>query len=367
MLYNWQQPEWPEFKYELSEVEELLYRYVEKEGHISGLITALPEGLRDQSLLDLMTAEAVKTFAIEGEFLSREDVLSSIRNNLGLNRVPEKIKDKRAEGVAKLMVDVRESFALPLTENMLFRWHQTMMEPYLNINTGQWRTGTEPMQIISGAIGREVVHFEAPPADQVPQQMKSFIQWFNHTGPGQERAIFHGPVRSGIAHVYFESIHPFEDGNGRIGRALSEKALSQGLSRPILLSLSQAIEAKRKDYYQALKVAQRSIEITPWIHYFLSTILKAQHQAESQISFTIKKSHFFDRFALRLNPRQEKVLNRMFEAGPEGFEGGMSAKKYMSIAKTSKATATRDLGDLVKMEALAVSGQGRSTRYQLVT
>ena len=365
MKYNWQQEDWPDFKYDLSKLGEPLFQLAEGQGQLAGLLQGLPDKMQEQSIIDVMVAEAVKTFAIEGEHISREDVLSSIRNNLGLNRLPEKIKDKRAEGVARLMVAVREDFQEDLTESMLFEWHRVMMEPYANINTGQWRLGQHPMQIISGSAGREVIHFEAPPSDQVPAEMIQYIKWFNDTAPSRQQNYIHPSIRSAIAHVYFESIHPFEDGNGRIGRALSEKALSQGAGRPVLLSLSNAIESKRQAYYGALKVAQGSNEITPWIKYFVYTILEAQKMVKRQISFTIAKAHFFDRYVGRLNPRQKKVLNRMLVAGPDGFEGGMRAKKYMSIAKTSKATATRDLQELVHMGALTVKGGGRSVRYEL--
>ena len=349
MQYNWQQKDWPDFKYDLSQLEELLFQLAEAQGRLTGLLQGLPEEMQEQSLIDIMVSEAVKTSAIEGEYISRQDVLSSIRNRMGLNRFPEKIKDKRAEGVARLMVAVRESFAEDLTEAMLFEWHRMMMEPYTNINKGQWRSEREPMQIISGPIGQEVIHFEAPPSHKVPSEMNRFITWFNVTSTGKPRHIFPAPVRSAVAHLYFESIHPFEDGNGRIGRALSEKVLSQGTGRPAVISLSNAIEAKHQDYYEALKAAQRSNEITPWITYFIYTTLEAQQLVIQQIHFTLTKTHFFDKYAKHLNTRQEKVLNRMFESGPTGFEGGMSAKKYMSIAKISKATATRDLQELVKI------------------
>ncbi|MBK6946696.1 MAG: Fic family protein [Haliscomenobacter sp.] len=362
MEYNWQQPDWPNFGFDSTGLDALLFQWAEGQGRIGGLLQALSQRMQETSAIDIMVAEAVKTSAIEGELLSREDVLSSIRNNLGLNRFPEKIKDKRAQGVARLMVASREAFAEALAEPMLFDWHRMLMEPYANMHVGQWRSGLAPMQVISGAAGREVVHFEAPPSASVPEEMHRFIAWFNQTGPGNAHQA---PVRAAIAHVYFESIHPFEDGNGRIGRALSEKALSQGIGRPVILSLSQAIESKRQAYYQALKAAQRSNEITPWIRYFLETILEAQEMAVQQISFTIAKSRFFNDFTGALNPRQEKVLQRMFEAGPEGFTGGMSAKKYMSIAKTSKATATRDLQYLAQIGALVPLGGGRSTRYGL--
>ncbi len=365
MQYNWQRRDWPDFRYDLSGLEEKLIQLAEGQGRISGMVKALPEDFQLESLIDVMVAEAMKTSAIEGEHLSREDVLSSLRNQLGLNRFPEKIKDKRARGVARLMVAGRESYAKPLTEKMLFDWHRMVMEPFANLRKGQWRSGPEPMQIISGPVGREVVHFEAPPSSEVPGEMKRFIGWFNQTAPGKERAILHAPVRSAIAHLYFETIHPFEDGNGRVGRALSEKALSQGAGKPVLLSLSAAIAADRQAYYDALKAGQRTNEITPWICYFVHTIFNAQELVTRQIDFTIAKSRFFDRFSARINSRQEKVLNRMFEAGPDGFKGGMSARKYVSIAKVSKATATRDLQELANMGALIMVGRGRNTRYEL--
>jgi Fic family protein len=213
--------------------------------------------------------------------------------------------------------------------------------------------------------GKQRIHFEAPPSDRVPQEMERFITWFNQTGPGGIKEIKKAPVRSAIAHLYFEAIHPFEDGNGRIGRAIAEKALSQGIGRPALLSLSKAIEANRKEYYDALEMAQQSNEITKWINYFVKTILAAQTEAEEQIDFTLKKAKFFDRYKDQLNDRQLKVIRRMLEEGPEGFTGGMNATKYGSVTKTSKATATRDLQDLLEKGIINVVGGGRSTRYQI--
>jgi Fic family protein len=230
---------------------------------------------------------------------------------------------------------------------------------------GAWRTHQEPMQIISGPYGKQKIHFEAPPSGNVTSEMKKFIQWFNDTAPGGKKEIKKAPVRSAIAHLYFESIHPFEDGNGRIGRAIAEKALSQTVGRPILLSLSQTIEADKKAYYAALEKAQRNNEITNWINYFVDTTLKAQKHAIEIIDFILKKAKFFDRFKEQLTERQTKAINKIFEAGPEGFEGGMNANKYMSINKVSKATATRDLQTLVLMNVLLPKGSGRSTSYIL--
>jgi Fic family protein len=195
--------------------------------------------------------------------------------------------------------------------------------------------------------------------------MARFIDWFNDTSPDGSRPIKKAVVRSAVAHLYFESIHPFEDGNGRVGRALSEKALSQGLGRPALLSLSQAIEAKRNDYYDALQQAQQANEITSWITWFVAIALEAQVQAEEYIDFTLRKTRLFDRWKDQLNERQIQILRRMLEEGPKGFEGGMSAKKYMSMADTSKATATRDLQDLAEKGIFVPTGGGRSTHYRI--
>ncbi len=365
MAYNWQLPGWPHFSFQQEQFESQLVQFIQQQGQLSGLLQGLPENLEKETLVDIMVMEALKTSEIEGEVLSKQDVLSSIRNNLGLNRIPEKVRDRRAMGVAKLMVELRENFQHPLTEQMLFSWHQILMESYKNLNIGQWRKATASMQIISGSIGREVIHFEAPPSHRVPIEMSRFIEWFNTSPTPQGNILLASPFRSAIAHLYFESIHPFEDGNGRIGRAISEKVLSQGLGQPILFSLSRVIEKNRKDYYEALKKAQREEEVTDWVNYFLSIILEAQKVAAQQISFTILKVNFFKQFANQLNQRQQKVLNRMFDAGPEGFQGGMSAKKYQSISKTSKATATRDLQYLLQINALQASGAGRSIRYHL--
>jgi Fic family protein len=311
-----------------------------------------------------MVIEAIKTSAIEGELLSRTDVMSSIRKNLGIETGPPS-GDKRAQGAAALMIAARNDFASPLSEDILFEWHRMIMTGHRHIAAGQWRTHAEPMQVLSGPVGHEQVHFEAPPSSAVPKEMTRFIQWFNDTAPGGNAEIRKAPVRSAIAHLYFESIHPFEDGNGRIGRALSEKALSQGLGRPALLSLSRVIEAKRKEYYDALKEGQKSNDITPWVTWFVNVVLEAQIQAEEQIDFTLKKTRLFDRFGNQLNERQLQILRRMLEEGPTGFEGGMSAKKYMVITGASKATATRDLQDLADKSIFVPSGGGRSTHYKI--
>lgn len=365
MKYNWQQKDWPDFKYDLSAVEDVILAFAEKVGVVSGIIGTLPKDIQSEAIIDMMVSEAMKTSEIEGEYLSRKDVMSSIKKNMGIHPDLKEGSDKRAQGISELMVAVRNSYADPLTTETLFSWHKMVMKGRRYGEIGCWRTHEEPMQVVSGRMGKEIVHYEAPPSKIIPKEMKRFIKWFNETGPNGSIEIKRAMVRSAIVHIYFETLHPFEDGNGRLGRALSEKALSQGLGRPVLLSLSHAIENKKSDYYDALEQAQKSNEITEWIKYFCNTVLMAQEQAEQQITFTLKKVKFFDHFEKVLNDRQIRVLGRMLEEGPHGFEGGMSAKKYMAITHTSKPTATRDMQDLVEKGVFFPIGEGRSRRYEV--
>ncbi|MCX6315984.1 MAG: Fic family protein [Bacteroidetes bacterium] len=365
--YNWQQKDWLQFRFTLEVVEQELLTFMEKVGRVSGILEGLPEETKQDVIVDIILAEAIKTSQIEGEYPNRKDVLSSIRKNLGLLYDTENIRDKSAVGLGELMIDVRKTFNEQLTEEKLFAWHKMLLGENKRVAIGQWRFHEEPMRVISGSLGKEKVHYEAPPSSKVPDEMKKFIQWFNDTAPGGKLEIKKAPVRSAIAHLYFETIHPFEDGNGRIGRAIAEIALSQTIGRPVLLSLSRTIEANKKLYYDSLEKAQQSNEITSWMEYFIKTTLDAQTEAEEQIEFTLKKTKFFDRFKDKLNDRQLTVIRRMLEEGTKGFAGGMNARKYIGITKTSKATATRDMQQLVESGAFILSGNagGRSTSYQV--
>tara|TARA_R110002020_G_scaffold114593_3_gene263515 strand:+ start:13425 stop:14528 length:1104 start_codon:yes stop_codon:yes gene_type:complete len=365
MKYNWQQKDWPNFRYEIIGIEAMLFQFAERTGRISGLLEGLPKEMQTEAMINIMVSEAIKTSEIEGEYLSRKDVVSSIRRNLGLHGDLPIVNDKKVEGISELMIAVRNSFSERLQKETLFSWHVMLMKGSTAIKSGVWRTHQEPMQIVSGAMGKEKIHFEAPPSAIVEKEMTNFISWFNATAPNGSKPIKQPILRAAIAHLYFESIHPFEDGNGRIGRAISEKALSQSIQRPILLSLSKSIEQHKSNYYGALQLAQRSNEITPWITYFVKTVLDAQIQAEEEIEFTLKKTRFFDVNLPVLNERQLKVIRRMLDEGPKGFEGGMNARKYVGIAGTSKATATRDLQDLVVKSIFVPVGAGRSVRYSL--
>ena len=364
--YNWQQKDWPRFKYDTTAVQSMLYEYERRNGLAKGVSDSLVSDLQVQQILHLMVEEAMKTSEIEGVYLSRKDVMSSMQKKLGLTPAPMKKRDKKAQGISDMLFDARESYKTQLSHNQIFSWHTLLMADAKDVRIGSYRTHDEPMQVVSGAMGKEKIHFEAPPSSVVPAEMDKFITWFNDTAPGGVHEIHSGPIRSAIAHLYFETIHPFEDGNGRIGRAIAEKVLAQHLNHPVLFSLSSAIESQKDQYYLALEKAQRSNDISNWITYFVSTILQAQESSLQQINFTLQKAKFFDAHREQLNDRQLKVVNRMLEAGSSGFEGGMNATKYMHITTTSKATATRDLQDLVEKNVFVPrSGGGRSTSYDL--
>ena len=365
MTYNWQKPDWPVFRYSLSEMEDVLHQISANSGRMSGLLEGLSTDIQVETIIKTMVSEALKTSEIEGEYLDHDMVMSSIRNNLGLNAVHELVTDKRALGVGEMMVSVRNHYHEELTEQMLFSWHEMIMRGNKYIKGGCWREHAEPMQIVSGPIGKQKVHFEAPPSEMVPEEMARFINWFNETAPGGHNEIKVAAVRAAIAHIYFESIHPFEDGNGRIGRAISEKALSQTQGRPAILSISKTIQDNRHDYYDALKDAQRSNEITNWIDYFVNVISAAQIEAEQQVSFALQKSKYMEAYKTLFNERQLRAVSRILKDGPEALEKGLSAKRYMAITNTSKATATRDLQDLLQKQAIKIQGAGRSTKYQL--
>lgn len=361
MRYNWQQKDWPNFQYQTNDIEDLLFDFAQRTGRIGGVLEGLSETEQTDAMINLMVSEAIKTSEIEGEYLSRNDVMSSIKRNLGIQQDAPLTKDKRAEGIAELMLAVRKNFNEALSERELLDWHSMLMKGNVSVQVGHWRTHEEPMQIVSGAMGREVVHFQAPPSERIPSEMEAFIAWFNKSQDKIKKPI----IRAAVAHLYFESIHPFEDGNGRIGRAIAEKALSQSINRPVLFSLSKSIESNKNAYYDALKKAQHSNEITEWVNYFVQTVLEAQIDAEQEIEFTLKKTKFFDQFKNGFNDRQVKAVRRMLDEGHKGFEGGMNARKYVSLTGASKATATRDLQDLVEKGVFVPIGGGRSTRYEI--
>jgi Fic family protein len=364
MQYNWQHKNWPNFTYDTSIIDELVLEFALETGEVKGLIDGLTKEEQQEAILQFMINEAIKTSEIEGEYHSRQDVMSSIQNRLGIHAISSNIRDIKAKCIAELMVEVRENYSTELSENLIINWHQILFSNARTIKVGTYRTGTEPMVIISGSIGREVVHYEAPPSELLKKEMTQFVNWYNAYSVDSNN-IKESLIKTAIAHLYFESIHPFEDGNGRIGRAIAEKCLSESMGRPLVLSISSSIEKDKPAYYNALKQAQRTLAITDWIRYFSLTILNAQKQTKTIIRFTLEKAKFLDRFKSQLNERQLKIITKMLDYGIEGFKGGMTAKKYMSIAKTSKATATRDLQDMVEKQCLRPMGAGRGVHYEL--
>lgn len=376
MKYSWQHPDWPNFTFDSAQSKNFLYQYALEAGRLSGGVNQLKDSLQYEAYIDLMVSEAINTSQIEGEKLDREDVRSSIKNFMGLSTPFIRIADPRAEGIAALMVDVQKTFTDILTKEKLFHWHKLVIpEPeksvlHSNLNVGHWRTSEEPMQIISGPIGYEKVHYEAPPAGQIDTEMTHLLQWFNDSNPlhSKQKEVLPGPIRAAIVHLWFESIHPFDDGNGRVGRALAEQALAQDINRPPLLSLSSIIEKDKNSYYSELnKASQFNLDITSWINWFTYSVQQAQYDATNKVDFILKKAKFWDTFQdIGLNERHIKVINKVLKAGPEGFEHGINARKYMSMTGCSKATATRDLGLLVNRGCLyRLEGGGRNTRYRL--
>jgi Fic family protein len=368
MRWNWQKEDWPRFGWDRSTLAGAEDRFLLETGVFLGTFQHLESDDREQITVDAMGTEATTTSEIEGEILDRASVQSSIRKQLGLAVSPSGTNKRvRAaeQGIAEMMVDLYRGFAAPLSDETLFRWHQMVVRGRADLlDVARYRTGEEPMQVVSGAIYNPKVHFEAPPSRTVPAEMTGFVDWFNRTGPGGAEPL-PALTRAGIAHLYFVSIHPFEDGNGRVGRAVAEKALAQGRGRPTLIALAGTILARRKGYYAALEDANKANEVTEWLLWFADAAIEAQRRTTRRVEFLIDTTRLLDRLRGRLNARQERALYRLLREGPEGFEGGLSAGNYVTITGASPATATRDLAEMVALGALTRAGERRHARYQL--
>lgn len=358
MPWNWELPQWPNFHYEEHPLAQKEKEFLLSLGSASACLKNLNKHESTRFIVEILSMEGFESSKIEGEILDRESLQSSIKQHFGLD--PDRKKSGNKEiGMAKLLCDVYDTYEAPLTHEMLWKWHTDLFSDHRHIeDKGKYRTHTEPMQIVSNRYGSPKVFFEAPPSKLIPQEMKAFIQWFNTSSQNILE-------RASLAHVYFESIHPFEDGNGRIGRLLVEKILSQGVGRPVLIAVSKILEERKKEYYSQLEKCNRTLEISDWMEYFSEMILQGQKESLNLLYFLIEKSKLMNRFAGQINERQEKALLRMFKEGPEGFSGGLSAENYISITKTPRATATRDLADLVQKGALFKKGELRYTRYFL--
>lgn len=364
MTWNWQNADWPNFRYDAPSLTLLERKFLQSAGEVIGAVRHFNEDDSNQLRIELLSDEAVKTSEIEGEFLDRVSVQSSLRRQFGLNADDRQVRPQE-RGIAEMMADVYRSWHSPLGHEGLFHWHSMLMAGNRYIETiGAYREHEDAMQIVSGRLDKPAIHFEAPPSRQVHAEMENFIARFNQSGPNG-RTPLQALTRAAVGHLYFESIHPFEDGNGRIGRALAEKSLAQNIGQPSLISLAFTIEKSRKAYYSELERHQRTLDITDWIIFFSETILEAQRATLDRINFFIQKAKFYDRFRNRLNERQQKVVARIFKEGTSGFKGGLSAENYISITGTSRATATRDLQQLVEIGAFTRTGELRHTRYSL--
>lgn len=364
MTWNWQQPDWPHFTWDGARLRKAEDHFLVGAGVLAGMFKHLAASDQEQITVEAMSTEALTTSEIEGEMLDRASVQSSIRRELGLSA--DKRRTGPAErGIAEMTVDLYRTFAEPLADEMLFSWHRMLFRERGGLkDIGRYRTGKDPMEIVSGASYATRVHFEAPPSSRVRKEMAALIKWFNRSAPGGQEPL-PALTRAGVAHLYFESIHPFEDGNGRLGRAIAEKALAQGMGQPTVTPLAATILARRKAYYAALEAADKDNEITAWLAWFAGIAIEAQRRSTVNVEFLIEKAKLLDRLRGQLNSRQEKGLLRMLREGPEGFKGGLSAGNYATITGASPATATRDLADMVENGALTKKGELRHTRYEV--
>lgn len=365
MAFIHQQAGWPDFKWDASSLSPLLAEVRNAQGRLLGRMDGLGIPLRAQATLTTLTADVIQSSAIEGEFLNQEQVRSSIARKLGLDVAGMVSSSRDIDGIVEMMWDATQKFQKPLTSDRLFAWQSalfpTRRSGMVRITVGSWRTAESgPMQVVSGAMGRERVHFEAPAAERIPHEMERFLLWLE-----QDQGI--DPVlKAGIAHFWFVTIHPFEDGNGRIGRAIADLLLSRsdGMAERFY-SLSSQIEAERKGYYEKLEACQRGgLDITVWLRWFLECFGRAIKGAEGLLESVLRKARLWERINQGpVNDRQRAVLNRLLD----GFDGKLTSSKYSKLTKCSPDTALRDIQDLVgRGIMLQSSSGGRSTSYELV-
>jgi len=363
----WEQTNWPAFTWDAGALSTPLAAARRVQGEVAGMAKLLDANADLHAQLEVLTKEGIATSAIEGEKLDANSLRSSLARRLGLPTAGMPSATRSVEGLVEVLLDATRDFDRPLQLKKLNAWQAALFPTgrsgLKEIRVGDLR-GDDPMQIVSGPIGRERVHYQAPPRDRLESEMKKFLEWFNH--PPRD---LDGLLRAGLAHAWFEVIHPYEDGNGRVGRALLDRALAQDENRSSrLYSMSARFESVRDEYYDALGAfSTGTVEVTPWLHWFLAQVATAARSSEHTVNRVISKAQFWVRNAeLTLNERQKKALNVLLDAGPQGFIGGMTNKKYASLTKTSPATAQRDLAELVEKGCLVLTGAGRSARYELL-
>ena len=364
-MYIWQQATWPEFTWDDATLSILLAHVNKEQGRLKGKLEAMGFKTQGEALLQTLTEDVIKSSDIEGEKLDSAQVRSSIARRLGMDIAGLVPADRNVEGVVEMMLDATQEYDSHLNDERLFGWHAALFPTGRSgmhkIIVGAWRDDSDgPMQVVSGSIGRERVHFEAPPAEQIPEESARFLEWFNQ--PKEIDPL----LASGLAHLWFISLHPFEDGNGRIARAIADMVLAQGEnSSQRSYSMSAQIREERDDYYSTLERTQKSsLDITPWQKWFLGCLGRAIESAHKNLDEALRKARFWERYAREpLNKRQIKVLNRVMD----NFEGKLTSSKWAKIAKCSQDSAGRDIKDLIERGALRKDpGGGRSTSYSII-
>ena len=364
----WQYPNWPNFSWDMSQLATVLAQARQSQGVVQGMSQLLDADLNNEALASILIQDGMTTSAIEGEHLDLASVRSSVANQLGLPNAGLPKASRTVDGLVEVLLDAMQQHQKTLTINRLCAWQAALFPTgrsgMRDIIVGQFR-GEAPMRVISGRVGKETVHFEAPPSHTINQEVERFLHWFNQP---IEQLGMDGLIRAGVAHLWFITIHPFEDGNGRITRALTDMALAQDEGQSMrLFSLSAQIHSQREAYYDILEQTQKGgLDITHWLMWFLTQVQQATQLAQTTIAGTLNKAKFWIKHQnTPLNARQRKVLNRMLDQ-MDGFEGGMNTRKYVSLTQTSRATAYRELAQMVAWGCIQANEQGgRSSGYHL--
>ena len=355
---------WPGFRWDQARISARLVDVRHRQGRLIGRMEGLGFQLRTEAVLNTLTEDVLKSSEIEGETLDRDQVRSSIARRLGLDIGGLKPADRDVEGVVEMMLDATQGYDRPLTSRRLFDWHAALFPTgrsgMTKIKVGAWRDDkTGPMQVVSGPFGKERVHYEAPAADRLRDEMRKFLDWFEKDNSTDL------VLKAGVAHLWFVTIHPFDDGNGRIARAIADMVLARSEQSPQrFYSMSAQIRQERKAYYEILEATQKGdLDITPWLEWFLDCLGRAFDQAETILATVLKKARFWERHQkMEFNERQRKMVNRLLN----GFEGKLTSSKWAELAKCSQDTALRDIEDLIRKKVLVKDGAGgRSTSYSL--
>lgn len=364
-MYIWKQPSWPKFEWDDAALIAPLAAARLNQGRLLGRMQSLGFDLQLESQLQALTDEVVESSEIEGDILDHASVRSSLARRLGVPEAAATPADRRTEGVVEMMLDATRNSDKPLTAERLFAWHAALFPTgysgLAKIRSGGWRDDADgPMQVVSGPIGRQRVHFQAPPAARVPDDMAAFLDWF----AGEPTSD--GLLRAGIAHLWFVTIHPFDDGNGRIARAIADQALAQSEGSPQrFYSMSRQIRRERADYYAILERTQKGdLDLTGWLQWFLVCFTRAIGGAETASAAVLRKAEFWRTHgSVAMGERQRAILNRFLD----GFEGALTAKKWATLGKCSPASAQRDIADLVERGVLQRNpGGSKNTSYALV-